>query len=124
MNKAVKIVVSGFALYGLFATAVLTSFPDDPDAMDYKERQQYNKMKIAGFELGLRKQQVIDLLGSPDISEASTKEDQQLQVLFYRTQHKNSDGITTIEECTPLLFEDNVLVAWGETAYDRYKASL
>jgi hypothetical protein len=40
--------------------------------------------------------------------------------MFYRTQHRQADGITTEDECTALLFENNELIAWGDSAYQSY----
>ncbi|SQH75815.1 conserved protein of unknown function [Shewanella benthica] len=37
--------------------------------------------------------------------------------------HAQSDGITTRDECTPLLFRDQKLIAWGSDTYDQYLAA-
>jgi hypothetical protein len=88
--------------------------------MDWKDRQAFNKVQISKLELGLQKKKILTLLGSPDITEAKRNGDKELQVMFYRTQHKKSDGITTEDECTALLFENNELIAWGESAYKSF----
>lgn len=72
------------------------------------------------LELGTSRQQIIDLMGSPDISEAKRVGDKNVQIMFYRTQHMESDGLTTMNECTPLLFEDDTLIAWGDGTYQQY----
>ena len=46
-----------------------------------------------------------------------------IQVMFYRTQHVRADGLTTQDECTPLLFENEKLIAWGDGAYSSYQQS-
>lgn len=120
-NKVVKRVVIGFALYAVFALAVLMYYPDSPEDMGWEDRQGFNKVQIAKLELGTSRQEVLSLLGSPDISEAKKLGNTQLQVMFYRTQHKKADGITTQDECTPLLFKDDELVAWGDDAYTSYR---
>jgi hypothetical protein len=38
--------------------------------------------------------------------------------LFYRTQRKHSDGETTRDETTPLVFRDNRLIGWGDGVYN------
>ena len=43
--------------------------------------------------------------------------------MFFRTQHVRADGLTTQDECTPLLFENDKLIAWGEGAYLSYQQS-
>jgi hypothetical protein len=100
--------------------AVITFYPDTPQDMDWKDREEYNKIQISKLELGLHKKQVIELLGSPDITEAKRSDNKELQVMFYRTQHRQADGITTKDECTALLFENNELIAWGDNAYQSY----
>jgi hypothetical protein len=90
--------------------------------MDWEDRQAYNQVQIAKLELGITRTQILELMGSPDISEAKVEGDELIQVMFYRTHHKTSDGITTRDECTPLLFENDTLVAWGDTAYARYQS--
>jgi hypothetical protein len=58
-------------------------------------------------------EQVIEDLGSPDIIKAKQTEKVNYQVLFYRTQHVISDGITTQEECSYLVFINNILVEFA-----------
>jgi hypothetical protein len=110
----------GVVAYAIFVVAVLTFYPDKPEDMDWKDREEYNKVQVSKLELGLHKQAILDLLGSPDISEAKRIGEKELQVMFYRTQHKQADGITTADECTPLLFIYGQLVAWGDSAYQSY----
>ncbi|GAA0365607.1 DUF3192 domain-containing protein [Bowmanella denitrificans] len=121
MNKTIaKRIGLGLIIYLLFAVLVLLFYPDDPDSMDWQDREQYNKVQVGKLELGTARQAIIELLGSPDISEAKHSQDDKLQVMFYRTQHMESDGITTMNECTPLLFKNDQLIAWGEGAYQQY----
>ncbi|MFT5312193.1 MAG: hypothetical protein ACI8Z9_000670 [Paraglaciecola sp.] len=119
-SKVVKRIGIGVFLYGLFVAAVLLWYPDTPQDMDWKDREEYNKVQISKLELGTNRQEILTLLGSPDISEAKRNNNSSLQVMFYRTEHRQSDGITTEDECTPLLFEDEKLVAWGDSAYQSY----
>ena len=41
--------------------------------------------------------------------------------MFYRPQHIKSDGFTTQDECTALLFKNNLLIAIGKTAYQQFQ---
>ena len=116
-GKVLKMIIGGFALYGLFVYAIVSFFPDKPEDMDWRDREAYNKVQIGKLKLGVSKDEILALLGSPDITEAKKVRDGSVQVMFYRTQHMKSDGITTQNECTPLLFEDDVLVAWGDGVY-------
>jgi hypothetical protein len=38
-------------------------------------------------------------------------------VLFYRTHRRDGDGVTTKDECTPLVFKNGLLIGWGDAAY-------
>lgn len=121
MNNKIAIRIGiGVFLYALFVVAVLTFYPDKPENMGWKDREEFNKVQVSKLELGTPKKTILELLGSPDISEAKRLGDKELQVMFYRTQHKQADGITTPDECTPLLFVDGQLVAWGDSAYQSY----
>ncbi|WP_416305691.1 DUF3192 domain-containing protein [Neptunicella sp. SCSIO 80796] len=119
-SKIVKLVGLGVAIYILFALLVVTFYKGDPDNMDWQDREQYNKVQISQLEAGMTKESIIELMGSPDISEAKKITDRTLQVMFYRTERKKSDGITTQDECVPLLFENNQLIAWGNDTYAQY----
>lgn len=121
-KKVLKFVLGGFAIYGIFAASVLTFYEDDPDQMNWEDRQAYNKRYInqLSIENNVDTKTVIAALGSPDITEAKRLDTVNYQVMFYRTQHEKSDGMTTKDECTALLFKDGVLISWGESAYNKY----
>lgn len=124
-RKVFKYVGVGFGIYALFALSVLFFYEDDPDQMSWEERQAFNKRFIANLSELQDKSKtfIIDKLGSPDITEAKKRNSDTYQVMFYRTQHKKSDGITTKEECTPILFKNGQLIAWGESAYNQFNES-
>lgn len=119
-SKVIKRISLGVVIYLVFAAAVLFFYPDSPKQMDWEDRQQFNKVQIANLTLGVTRADIIQLLGSPDISEAKQVGNNRVQVMFYRTQHEKSDGITTQDECTPLLFKNDELIAWGDGAYQDY----
>lgn len=119
-SKIVKRIGMGVMIYAVFVVAVIFLYPDAPDNMDWEDRQEFNKVQIAKLELGVNRLEVLSLLGSPDISEAKKNGADRVQVMFYRTNHRKSDGITTLDECTPLLFKNDELVAWGDGAYQSY----
>lgn len=123
MNKIVKRVSLGLAIYVSFAAAVILYYPDTPDNMNWEDREQYNSIQIGKLKLGISHNDIVKLLGSPDISEAKQVAADKIQVMFYRTQRKTPDGITSRDECTPLLFKNDVLVAFGESAYTQFKES-
>ncbi|EKE84867.1 DUF3192 domain-containing protein [Idiomarina xiamenensis] len=119
-TKVFKIVAIGFLIYAAAALAILSLYQADPNSMNWQERETFNLKNIGLLDIGTPKDDVIRKLGSPDISEGKETEKGPVLVLFYRTHHVKSDGITTRDECTPLLFRDNLLIGWGEDAYSEY----
>lgn len=119
-NKVFRRIAYGVVIYAVFVVAIISLYPDSPEHMDWKDREEFNKVQIAKLEFGVSRQEIIALLGAPDISEAKKEGSGRVQVMFYRTEHKQADGITTQNECTPLLFKNDELVAWGDGAYKSY----
>lgn len=86
---------------------------------DFEDREYDNRKKIARLELDMGYLEVQDYLGVPDFNETYQKDGEQIKVLFYRTNRKHRDSMTTKDECTPLVFKANKLVSWGEMAYSQ-----
>lgn len=122
-SKVIRLILAGIAVYAAFVFLVVAFYPDKPENMDWKDREEYNRVQITKLKLGSTREEVLALLGSPDITEAKRQNDTAIQVMFYRTQHVRADGLTTQDECTPLLFENDKLIAWGEGAYSSYQQS-
>ncbi|AYA63596.1 MULTISPECIES: DUF3192 domain-containing protein [unclassified Alteromonas] len=122
-GKVLKLILLGACAYALFVFLVMSFYPDKPENMDWQDREEYNKVQITKLKLGATREEVLALLGSPDITEAKMDSGTTIQVMFYRTQHVRADGLTTQDECTPLLFEGDQLIAWGEGAYQSYLKS-
>lgn len=86
---------------------------------EWRKKQQDNLTQINQFQPGIAFNEVISLMGNPDFTEFLIKDEQQIQVLFYRTQHQRSDSKTTKDECTPLVFINGQLHSWGDKAYQQ-----
>lgn len=116
MNKKVALnILLAVALYGIFAALVIIFYEDSPEKMDWEDREAHNRQYIGRLSLdNASKAKIIKELGSPDITEAQQIDNIQYQIMFYRTQHVKSDGITTQDECTFLLFKDHLLVKIGK----------
>jgi hypothetical protein len=123
LKKVIRYLILGLGVYALIATLVLTFYKDDPQAMIWQDREAFNKRYIT--KLSVKEpttlNNVLDYLGSPDLTFAKRTGDDVWQIVFYRTQHIKSDGITTIDECTGLLFNNGELVLWGPSAHDTFK---
>ena len=85
----------------------------------WEKTQKENKRKISELEVGASFASVRSELGTPEFNEAYSENGKAYQVLFYRTRHKHSDGQTTKNECTPLIFIDGKLSSWGDKAYNK-----
>ena len=85
---------------------------------DWKDREYNNRKHVAKLEKDMTYQSVIQTMGVADFSELHEKANDVYRVLFYRTHRIMDDGLTTKDECTPLVFRNNVLIGWGQNAYD------
>jgi hypothetical protein len=88
----------------------------DDDNSSWKKEQTNNKDVINQLEINDSRLSILEQLGAPNFSEAYMKGDDSYRILFYRTQHEHSDGETTKDETTPLIFKNDSLVGWGTDA--------
>lgn len=84
---------------------------------DWRDRQENNREAISNLEVGTSRTAVIDKLGTPAESEAFNVDGEELRVLFYRTHRRHSDGETSRDETTPIVFRNDALIGWGKTIY-------
>lgn len=121
-KKVFRYLILGLGLYALIATSVIFFYKDDPKTMIWQDREAFNKRYIDKLRIDdeLNLNDVLDYLGSPDLTFAKRDEDTVIQIVLYRTQHRTSDGITTIDECTGLVFKNGQLMLWGLNAYEKY----
>jgi hypothetical protein len=83
---------------------------------DWERRQTENRRAIDDLALGTARDAVEARLGPPDLVESFRRDGHRFVVLRYRTQRVHGDGETTREETTPVVFVDDELVGWGESA--------
>ena len=88
---------------------------------DWRSEQKDNREAISDLSIGMSRDAVVDRLGTPADSEAFTRDGEEVRVLFYRTQHRHSDGETSRDETTPLVFRGDELVGWSQRVYDRVR---
>ncbi len=84
---------------------------------DWQDREYNNRKHIAKLQEGMGFENIVGRMGVADFSELQQKEDGVYRILYYRTQRSTEDGITTKDECTPLVFKNGELMGWGERAY-------
>jgi len=114
--------IIAMALYVVGFVLVMQFYDDNPSKMQWEEREDYNRSFLTKVQLNIFTfDEALQQLGSPDITETKRIGDDYYQVTFYRTHHVKSDGITSQDECTPLLFKNNVLLVTGKNAYESFK---
>ncbi|WP_440873807.1 DUF3192 domain-containing protein [Thalassotalea sp. PLHSN55] len=86
---------------------------------DFEDREYSNRKKISKLVPETSIHAVQKEFGIADFNEVYQKDGENVQVLFYRTQRAHKDGVTSKDECTPLIFKNNVLVSWGDTAFQQ-----
>jgi hypothetical protein len=84
----------------------------------WHNQERKNRKMIADLSTNMDITTIKKRMGTPDFNELHQRGDDEYQVLFYRTQRKEGDGVTTKDECTQLVFKNGILVGWGDTAYD------
>ena len=90
---------------------------------DSEDRSYENRKKIAQVQLGSSFIDMQEKLGVADFSETYTHKEQTIRVLYYRSQRKHKDGLTTKDECTYLEFINGELTQTGNGGeYSRISA--
>ena len=81
----------------------------------WEDREQNNRKHLQMMTLSDTLQTVSEKMGSADFNEVKKVGEKSYQVLYYRTQRVEKDGITTKEECTPIIFLNQRVVGWGNS---------
>ncbi|MEE4295549.1 MAG: DUF3192 domain-containing protein [Wenzhouxiangella sp.] len=117
------------AAIGLFSIVTLTGcvvavgdVKSDREA-NWADIERENRLAISRLEPGISMQDVQTQLGTPEFSELIESGNGDYRVLFYRTQRREADGMTSRDETTPLIFRDGRLVEWGEAAWTNLTGS-
>ena len=89
----------------------------EPDWIDdnWQRVQRENLAAISNLDIGMQRSVVEGRLGNPNDSEAFVREADEYRVLYYRTRHRHSDGETSRDETTPLVFRNDELIGWGDS---------
>lgn len=122
--KSIKLLAPALAALLATGCVIVTDRDDwddhDSDSSSWQEAQRRNADYIDGLRLGVSIEKVRGALGRADFSDAFRDDHGEVLVLRYRTHHRHSDGKTTRDETTPLVFVNGHLEGWGEDALRRY----
>jgi len=110
-----------FLMVGLTGCVIVDSDGWNGKNDDWEQRQIKNLSVINQLEINDPRHIILEQLGAPDFSEAFAKGDDTYRILFYRTQRTNSDGQTSKDETTPLVFKNELLIGWGDDALSSAK---
>lgn len=109
---------SSLLLLTLLTGCVIAVGTDDFEegSRKWHREAESNLRHIHDLRIGGSLESVVDEMGQPDISEAFVSSGKTYRVYYYRTARVHSDGKTTKDETTPLVFVEDRLVGWGDTA--------
>lgn len=120
MKKGLAIIAAIAVSSVLLSGCVISIDGDSEDGYSshssWSKTEKQNRKKISELSPGTAISAVRNSMGTPDFDELIVKNGKEHRVLFYRTQRTEGDGITTKDECTPILFINNELIGFGETA--------
>ncbi|WP_299074155.1 DUF3192 domain-containing protein [uncultured Paraglaciecola sp.] len=117
MKKVMVAAVCGLSL-GLSGCVVSVGGSDEYGTQsDWQDREQKNRRHISRLQQNNTHDETLRRMGVADFNELYVKGEDTFQVLYYRTQRIEGDGVTSKDECTPLVFKNSLLVGWGESAY-------
>lgn len=91
---------------------------------DWQSAEKKHRRAIAKLEPLLSLNDVSSRMGTPDFNEYYENNGNTYQILYFRTHRNEGDGVTTKDECTPLIFKNGELTGWGESAYKLIEKSL
>ncbi|TQV88183.1 DUF3192 domain-containing protein [Aliikangiella coralliicola] len=124
MKHLLNILIAVFLVTSISGCIVIGDGDGNWNHDDWREQQRENRELISELEINTPRTRVLTKLGAPNYSDAFEKNGKQYRILYYRTQHRHSDGDTTKDETTPLVFVDDQLVGWGEEALAKARSEI
>lgn len=85
----------------------------DDGVGNWSKRQDENAENVQKLVGGENRSDLDEILGSPD---HVIRYGADVEILFFRTSHEHSDGVTTPDETTPVVMVDDEVVSWGQPA--------
>lgn len=117
MQKTLPAIALALAIPALSGCVVAVGDVKADREASWQQMERENRSAISQLEPGMPIENVRARLGTPEFSESMAFEDGHYRVLFYRTQRRKADGMTTRDETTPLIFRNGELIEWGEAAW-------
>ena len=119
MNNKMKKRLVVIAAIGLLLSGCVISIDGDNDNHgSWSKIEKQNRQYISELSPGSAITAVRSQMGTPDFDELIVKNENQYRILFYRTQRSQGDGVTTKDECTPIVFVNGELIGFGQTALE------
>lgn len=78
---------------------------------NFEDREYENRKKIARIQLNSVFSDVSREMGVADFNETYLDDGKTINIVYYRTHRLHKDGLTTKDECTKLVFTNNVLTS-------------
>lgn len=113
--RLAAILLSATALSGCVVAIGNDGFQEDEQ---WEQDQKRNDRYIDGVQIGTSINTIRADLGDAEFQDSFQRKGEIFEVLYYRTHHRHSDGKTTRDETTPLVFIDGALVGYGPTAIE------
>ncbi|BDM65333.1 hypothetical protein NFHSH190041_27850 [Shewanella sp. NFH-SH190041] len=119
ITKFMPLLLAGIATFSLTGCIIKVDkgrYEQQWSQDEWHSQESRNRAMLAKLTLGMDAAQIEQLMGVADFNEAYQRQDELVQVLYYRTQRVQGDGRTSKDECTPLVLRQGQLVGWGATA--------
>jgi|GEM_PF-1130810 len=115
MKKIIFVFVIILLVNGCAGSAIWYGQKRD-ESMNVAARNNANMSKIA---IGMSRNQITQIMGSPNKTEAYTIDNKAIEFLFYRT-HACDMNLNDIDSYfTPIAIEKNSVIGWGRNFYDQ-----
>ncbi|MBF7072259.1 DUF3192 domain-containing protein [Glaciecola sp. MH2013] len=119
------LIISSLLASSVLLSGCVISIGGDEDGyssynVGWEKREMQNREFISNLSTGVSKSAVVDELGAADFNELTSKNGDNIQILYYRTQRMEDDGVTTKNECTPLVFVNGSLSGFGSAEVAKY----
>jgi hypothetical protein len=117
VKKFIPIFVIGF-LCSWAIGCVIQAGPDNPYEMG--KTSSANITRLNKLKIGMTKDEVLDLMGTPSKLETPETEGIGVEVLFYLTSFNYSPNMGWQNvDYTPLVLERGILKGWGKNYYEQ-----